>query len=196
MIRSSAFGLWPAHSRLGGDHFDPSATPHLGTRSGCAQRECLRCYLERLSDLELHLMTKRSSKVGGNKQAKPKKATPSDRAATGSANCEVFRDNASFKAHQEPSNRESEGARDGNTKRPSRVEPSGRDTVPKLATGESTGLPRQIDERVLNQAYLEVPSRRVVRRAESRATHAPKTSFAAGPTKTSPASAEDSVLSP
>jgi hypothetical protein len=77
-----------------------------------------------------------------------------------------------------------------NTKRASR-KPSRR-AAPKLAATEATGLPRQIaEETVLNEAYLGVPSP-VVRSADIGATHDPKTSFAAGPTKkTFPASAQE-----
>jgi hypothetical protein len=146
----------------------------------------------RLSDLELRLMTEPSSKLARNNQGQSKKATPSERAATGSANREALRENASIKARQESLSRESKGGREeiGNTKPPSRVEPSRRNTAPKLTTTKSTDLPRQ-NRRVSNEPHFEVPSGGV-RSAKIRATHAPKTSFTAGLTKkTSPARAEE-----
>lgn len=76
----------------------------------------------------------------------------------------------------------------GSTKR---VEPSRRNTAPKLEPTETTGLPRHIaDERVIDEMDRAAPSR-VVRTAKIRATHDPKTSLVAEPLKrTSPARAK------
>jgi hypothetical protein len=144
-------------------------------------------------------MTKRrSSKVGGNKRAQSKKARvarQNESAATDSLNGEALpREKANFKIREEILSPGRKGGHEaiGSTKRPSRVEPSRRNTAPKLAAIETTGLPRHIaDERVLDEMHRGATSR-VVRSAKIRATHGRKTSCAAEPLKkTSPARAEE-----
>jgi hypothetical protein len=138
-------------------------------------------------------MTKRrSSKVGKCAQSKNAAvARQKKSAATDNLNGESLpRDKASFKVLEEKLSPGRKGGHQtiGSTKR---VEPSRRNTAPKLEPTETTGLPRHIaDERVIGEMDRAAPSW-VVPTAKIRATHGPKTSLAAEPLKrTSRARAE------